>query len=121
MRTRLRALLAALHPAELVLPKGGLDEATGKVLKAAAGSIRTNNLDFVDAAAGRQEISDGAYFTKQGECVASLPVWLCLSLGRQNKFYAAASPVAASFASAADRCTSHMAIPYSDSASWWLC
>ncbi|KAK9807187.1 hypothetical protein WJX73_005617 [Symbiochloris irregularis] len=66
MRTRLRALLAALHPAELVLPKAGLDGASGKVLKAAAGSVRTNHLDFEDAAAGRQGLADSAYFDEQG-------------------------------------------------------
>ena len=71
MRTRLRALLAALQPAELVLPDSGLDAATGKVLKAAAGSVRTNILapgqGFWSADVAKKEMAKADYFAADAE------------------------------------------------------
>lgn len=61
MRTRLRALLGALQPAELVLPSGALQSATHKVLKAGLKGVRTNALqpgkDFWSADKTRIEVA----------------------------------------------------------------
>ena len=66
MRTRLRALLGALQPAELVIPAQGLQSATSKVLKAALTGVRTNSLEpakaFWGANRTRQAIATAGYF-----------------------------------------------------------
>ena len=67
MRTRLRALLGALQPSELVIPSRGLDPATSKVLKAALTGVRTNTLEpgeqFWGPDKTREEIAAAGYLT----------------------------------------------------------
>lgn len=70
MRTRLRALLGALQPAELVIPSRGLDAATNKVLKAALRNVRTNALEpgeqFWDAEKTCTEVAAAGYLNGAG-------------------------------------------------------
>ncbi len=64
-RSQLRAQLAEMRPSELVLPAGGLSEATQRVLKAALRGPRTNRLAAPASAADViDELDTRDYFSR---------------------------------------------------------
>lgn len=76
-RSQLRAQLAEMRPVELVLPAGGVSEATQRVLKAALRGPRTNRAAAPASAADVvAELDDRDYFSRAaGKEPGSRDVW----------------------------------------------
>ncbi|EIE20176.1 hypothetical protein COCSUDRAFT_18682, partial [Coccomyxa subellipsoidea C-169] len=99
-RSQLRAQLAEMRPSELVLPAGGLSEATQRVLKAALRGPRTNRLaapasaadviheldtrDYFSCAAGMEAGSRDAWPSLLKEPAEAEAALLALGLARRH-------------------------------------